>query len=502
MKFSNYAIDWLFEEEGEGENDMINKIKTALEKIKHLKNTVKFVNANIENFAKKNADNAILQYHKSDSQTKSQLINALNADGAFVRFSEGVDFIIEVLPSSDAKSRIFGFRETGKAISQYWSSGVGAEKTNYQEIGVLIWVDILKNNPVNPDLKSFDIAKFKKKIKTDKDDDIKKTFEWLEASMHKKGGWCEQCKNSALGILSKIPQIKTTAYEYHQGGVLFNTLRTTGSKLSRIPGQPDKWNPSDIYFVKSNITVDKIKKFKDIHTLNTWLGEFDECIGVSLKGAESAHGGSAMRNIFEFIGVSTNFEKWNVAKDKKLTPQQKKKFKAMLKNLKSKADMLPFEKGCKLYITKGTKYDLDLKIDNMLDLYVVGNGRSSKNWFQSLPVILQMFEALDTKDKWQNFVTSAFCLATSQVSVSAKHYKADGQGHCVLINPGGIDASLIKPRLLRIPLSGEMDAIMEVVYAGTVYKLQIRSKGSLPICESYKRDEGYKDAALIKQFKF
>lgn len=497
MKFSNYILKYL--NESGGDETLIREIENILQIIKHLTNTKKFVTENMKCFAYKAGDiennRPILNLWKGDTQTKSNLINALNKDSAAYEYFKQSSNEGYKIAGKDGKV-IFTFRLTGKRIDNYWKEGVSknsAEQTNYQEVGVLIWVSILKKG--GQSLSDFDK---KTKIYTDSDDTVEKSLKFLESESHKLNGWNTQCKNQAMGILKTIPQIKTTPYEYHQGGDLFKRIRKMGQKLSGIPGAADKWNPSDIYFIKKNFDK-KLNSIKTIEELNSCLGNFDEAIGVSLKGSDAGHGAISLRNIFKFLKLKEpKYSEWNI-KDGRLTPSQIKDYKKLLKSVQQAAKVCPFKNGVILYIGNNYKYKLSKNIDEMIN-HLQGTIESA-NWGVSIPVILSFLGELKTEELWNRFAFYAYSLAASQIDVSASYYKAEGTGTCKLIQSGGLDINKFECKVCRIPLSKETNIIFDAYYDNVSQKMQFRSKGGLPQMTIWHTEESVKQYFNISQFK-
>lgn len=328
---------------------------------------------------------------------------------------------------------------------------------------------MLKNNKSS--LSDFDAKKTK--IFADSDDTTEKTIKFLESESLKLNGWNDQCRNAAQAILKVIPQIKTGNYEYHQGGDLFNSLRKKGQTLSKIPGAADKWNPSDIYFIKKGFDL---SKYKTIEDLNGELGNFDKVIGVSLKGSSAGHGAISLNNIFKFLGLKTPSVSEMKIKDNKLNDKQIIEYKKLMKGVKAAAKHCPFKQGVIVYINNFCKYKLSKDIDEMIKHLEI----ESENWGNSIPITLAFLAELTSKELWERFAFWSYSLASSQLAVSASYYKADGNGNCKLIQSGGLDPDKFECKVCRIPLSKETNIIFDAVYDGAPQKLQFRSKGGKP----------------------
>lgn len=479
MIFSRYVLGFL----NEGEIDMTAELTNFSKKIKNATFQAWFLD-NLTRFAFKNKDLTSLKTVQFNDSFEGELLSVLGSCG--VKYTQ---ISIEKSPAYSFDG--LNFRKSGKDVSTYWNSS--GNKTNNQEIGVLIWVSILLHGKTKK-LADFKNDRLKKFIVAKSDKEIEDSLSFLEKESLKKNGWNEQCKNSAEAIVGSLQSmnINVSNHKLHQGGSLFDNLRSLGKKLSGL-STADKWNPSDIYFIKQNIN--SAPSFKTVEELNSYLATFTDIIGVSLKGSSALHGAIALNSIFDKIKElrKPNVKEWKVGKT--LTPEQKKEFKSLLNKVKSAAKSCPYEVN--LYLSNKTKYNLSTNMDEMLNNMNI----SSENWGQSIPITLAYLAQLNTEQLWEKFIFRGYCLASSQTYESAQYLKADGRGHIEIIKPGVNEADF-KCFQCRIPLSGETNVVFEAQYNGEPLKLQFRSKGSKPQLIIIKTQEQVKSSIGIEKFKF
>lgn len=461
MKFSDYVVEYLVESEANTQEKLIDEV---IKYVNMYKTEIgDFIVNHIKQFARKPKDKNILQYHKDNTQLHTEIVNLLNKLGIEYKIeSDGIN-----IPS------FIKFRKTGKQIEKYWGEDVkggSMRPADRQEIGVLIWYYMLKNglNDLNyPNLKEI----LMDNIFTKNQNFIGETLEWLKIN---EKDWNTQCKKSAETIIARIPQLRSGKYNLHQGGDLFTRIKKVGLKLSKLPGAEDKWNPSDIFFVRPNFNPDN---YKSLTEYNAVFAEAKEVIGVSLKKGEdaggSAHGAISLGNLFKYIGVKAPTPTKMSLKDGKLDLKQTKIIKNLLSGVKKAASNCPYLGGVLIYDNKN---NFKLRTDNPSVDEVLGAMKSqSSNWGVSIPHSLSFLEVLKTPQNWEDFAYMCYCIATSQTDVSAFHYKVAGTSFYEM-NKNKLNPNLFYCSCCRIPLDGSTNIIFDCSYAGENKKLQLRSK--------------------------
>lgn len=431
---------------------------------------------NIENFGIKTQDLKSLKIIQYNKPFENEILNILNT--LKIPYKQTTDKIqIDNLT----------FRVTGKQISSYWKiiGASGAKKTNYQEIGVLLWLLCFKNNikdKENP-LNSISHIKdtWKNVVFTDSDNLIPETIDFL--TQDKK--WNNDCKKAAEAIESKF---NLNSYNFHQGGKFFNDLRNLGKKLSNLGSMAaDKWNPSDIYLVKKGVTLPKCKTITE---LNSYLAEFNDIIGVSLKGAEALHGALSFQNALSLLGknIKLNNAKSNQPKGEALTPDNLEKYLKLMKEVQnitksfSKIDVVVTQDEL-------SKTDLQKELRDMAQTFTPNSG----DWGSSILPGLSALSQLKNEKEWEDFAFITYATASSRAPFACPHYKAYGSGKIELVEPG-LDKAKFEINQFRIPMSGAIHILLDISYEGNPKTIQFRSKGggSLPqgmILNSVPRDK-------------
>lgn len=508
MKFSNYAIGWLFEEvTGDEMNELILKFIEKLSKVSGnpYAKLAGFIKANMVHFAFKPKDISalkLLQYNKHDAKVITGINVSISSISDYIAYSKGGNILLLNAPnanSASSKNVVGILRGTGSQISSYRGEGkniksFGADKTNHQEVGVAIWVDILKNN--GDTLADY---KGKTKIVTGAPDDIKKSLAWMEQQTLTKDRWGEQCKIQAQTILQHFPKIKNGDYAIHQGGPLFDAIRAKGKKLSGVNGTADKWNPSDIYFISKKFTPASLEKCTNILELNSIMGKFDEIIGISLKGARASDGSTSCQNIFKQMKLDFTLPAaYPHTRDGKLTSEMKDEIKTLIKKIIKNSKV--WDCGpAGLYLQSGTEYATEAgnDINKLLDYYVIGGKKGSNDWGKSFIPSLHMLARLNTAKLWKDFFEASYALATSQTDVSAPHWKITGKGQCILRGHSELDVSKLKCGRVRIPFSGQTSIVFEATYDGAPQRYEFRSRKSAPLLGLYTRPP---DACIFIDF--
>lgn len=473
MIFSQYILDNLFENE---EVDMRLELTKIANNLKNPKLKDWFLK-NIENFGIKNTDLKSLKTIQYNKPFENEILNILNT--LKIPFKQSTDKIqIDNLT----------FRQTGKQISSYWkvSGASGAQKTNYQEIGVLLWLHCFKNNirDKNDIMNSISHIgdTWKNNIFTDSDNLIQETIDFL--TQDKK--WNQDCKNAAQAIESKFT---LSNYTFHQGGKFFNDLRNLGKSLANLGSMAaDKWNPSDIYLIKKGI---RLPNFKTITDLNNYLAEFNDIIGVSLKGSAALHGALSFQNALSLIGKNIKLSGYSAKQPKgeKLTPQNLEKYLKVMKEVQSITKK--FSK-IDVVVTKDelSKTDLNTDLRSMAETFIP----NSADWGASILPGLNALAQLNTEKQWEDFAFITYATASSRAPFACPHYKAYGTGKIELVSPG-LDKSKFEIKQFRIPMSGAIHILLDISYEGHSKTIQFRSKGggSLPqgmILNSVPTDKG------------
>lgn len=497
MKFSSYILKFLNEGEILDQNKIITELITDLPL-----NLKELILTNISKFAYKPTDykknSRILNYNKTDLDTYTKIFNELNANG--ITYKVGKDYFL----LDDYNLKI---RKTGAKIENYWKEGSdksmsSAEATVYNEISVLIWLLLLSSG--RKDIEEFTDADYKKIKCGDSGEKVKKTLEYLKSEREKgTKSWYFQTQKTAQGLLKypKMPK-NLNNYTFHRGSKLFDLIKKGGAKLSGLPGAADKWNPSDVILIKNGF---KISNYRTLEELNAILGEFNDIIGISLKGASAGHGAISLENLYKFIGLIPKRAKPVSMTNKKLDSQGIDYITGLLKSVKKTANVCPFLGGVVLYIGANHKYAIkeNGKLKKIKDL-LLQMKPNSDNWGESMPPTLGGLAGLNSSELWERFTFLGYSIASSQTDWSAPHLKADGNGYVKVVNEKHLDPRDFVCYCCRIPLSGETNVIFDASYKGVSLKLQFRSKGGAPQMTIWETREVLTDAnkySQIKEFK-
>lgn len=335
----------------------------------------------------------------------------------------------------------------------------GAAKTVLQEVGVLVYLDTILEN-----IKELENYKPSKRLSISAK--IEDVIEFLQSDET----WDKACKQSAETIYKNFGS-SLKNYTFHHDDNLFNTIRKIGKELSGLSNF-DKWNPSDIYLVKKwNPDTSNIIAYNNYVFNEKTL----DVIGISLKKGEkeALHGAIALNVVNKKFGKPSLSVKFN-KKDEKFVNEMTK---LLLKIKQNKfAD--------KIYCHTNGKKTFTDSLNNIVI--------TSPNYFKSIPVTLEFLA--NAGDDLEDILKFAALSAMSISPNSCTYYKVEGNKLSIV--PAG--KSSIEIKRLRIKLNGDTDCIADYVYNNNQYKLQIRSKGSLPQFIVVKTAENPKDIIPIK----
>lgn len=306
-------------------------------------------------------------------------------------------------------------------------------KTALQEVGVLILVDMIlqKSNSLPEYTPS-------KRLSVTTDIDSVKTF------LLENKDWFNSCMSSAKTIISSFPDIKK--YTMHHDDTKFNSIRSKGKKLSKA-STADKWNPSDIYFIK-NYNLN----FNDIFTFNDYVSNEKNMIGISLKkgSKEAMHGSYSLANLSSMYGIPFVKSTFNSIEDAK--PEIQKLFNSMLSRkyyVKTKAKTI--EEGVNSLEPKST------------------------NFLISIIPQLHFFSKVK-KDELEEILKTAILTSMSMAPFSCKHWKLEGK----VLTSIPKDNKVVEIGKIILPLNGDINTLIEFKFNRKNMLCSLRSKGSQP----------------------
>lgn len=483
MVFSRYVLDFLNEDENEESEmnlvDRTNEVKAIINKIAD-SDIKKELLKNVELFGLKGG--SVINFNSSNLPSILKMMK--NPKKVTTTTYDYQIPSIEIVKKTQTPKYI-NFRSTtnkivaGNAIQQKG----GGSNTKYQEIGPLIYLAMLIDQ--NADSKNLDISnvdlKKLSRIKTGSAEDIRGTIKFLAGDK----SWEESCKQQAIDIYKKFGD-KLNQYDFHHGTSEFKQIKNTGASLSGISA--DKWNPSDIFFIKSL----KLNGIDNIVELNDYVGSHDDIIGVSLKKGESdaRMGKFAIENVYKLMGALTIKGHDQIIKNAKLNGDQIKEIIAALKQIKAL-------KSPKVYFCTTRDGKLKDGITTCLKNAKIEGKNFGKSYFR----VVSFLSNFKTQQDLEDTMFLMLEVAKSQASVSCPHYKWASK--LFLVEPGLI-RDKYEFKKLRIPVDGDMSAVCEVIYDGARLKMQIRSFGSLPQVEiiPLNKEEKQTDSALAKSVDF
>lgn len=266
--------------------------------------------------------------------------------------------------------------------------------------------------------------------------------------------WKKSCISSASAVLKNID---ISNYTIHHKDKIMNSLKTQGYKLSQLA--EDKWNPGDFFLIKNTY---KLKTYKSWQEINADINKLDEIIPISLKKGENdaLHGAYALNN----IAKKYNLKSFSSINFKKFDDDYKKYVYEMLKEIQKNADNSIL-----------ARLD-DLNFEKMFK--TSQENCTSNNYFKSIPYILEFvryyvsLKEQQKKDLIYEIVSGCF----SRFPESSNFYKVEGNTFKCFDHGLGE----VKMDLFVLSLNGDIDLKTNVIVEGKTYKLQCRSKGSLP----------------------
>lgn len=430
-----------------------------------------FVKENIKKFGLKKSKDKVLQFNAESYNLIKTFLTKEHKD--ILKIGKSNEFSLYF------NKKPFKIRQSGKAVSQMCNPSEkksSGSNTNYQEIGVLVWLMILdKGGEHISDFK----PEYAKNIYTDNPKFINETIDFLEKNTEK---WNENCQWSAEVILKKIGG-NLNGYQLHQGGEFFNNLRQKIAlpMIKKVPGFPsgsgsDKWNPSDIYLVTKTaiekLDLSKKQEWTDIFALNSYLADFKDIIGVSLKKDPSLggamHGAIGLQSLMKMLkfGVGS----YNITQKKgPLSKETKNKLLKYLTIIKK----LPCPYNLRIAMISKENFTGKESIEELLNKTIC----DAEAWGYSLPVILGYFTHLETEDDWKTLVTNIFALASSTTNASAPHWKVEGKHFSIQTT---FEPDKLEVEEIRIPLSGVAKVFIYVKYKGHPKTIELRPKGQAP----------------------
>lgn len=320
-------------------------------------------------------------------------------------------------------------------------------KNDLAECGVVYYLDMFLNTKLT-DIKFYTEDQVKNaKTKT--------SLESVKAFLLKHPDWDEACKASARCILNEIILKKNLrTYEFHHKTDIFNDLKKQGKRLTGLA--EDKWNPADLFLVKPTY---RIKKYKTYQELNKEINSFDNIIPVDLKKSDCcAFGGSyALNNLSGKYGLP-NF-----------------------KNIKYKSfddNFFKFFKECIIKLKNHKNSNIiraRTNNNNLTDIYnEIASNVKATNFFNGFPPSLAFVAS--SSNHLDDIIFEVICNCLGRNPLSSNFYKVSGNQleicDCL--------PSDLKIEYCVVSCNGDADIKWNVKIDGRLWKLQLRSKGSLP----------------------
>lgn len=320
-------------------------------------------------------------------------------------------------------------------------------KDDLAECGVVYYLDMFLNTKLT-DIKFYTDAQVKNtRTKTPLDS--------VKIFLFENPDWDKACKDAAKCILNEIILKQNLRnYEFHHKTDIFNDLKKQGKQLTKLA--EDKWNPGDFFLVKPTY---KIKSYKTYQELNKEINAFDNIIPISLKkSAKEALGGSyALNNLSGNYGLP-NFKSI--------------KYKSFDDNF------FKFFKECMVELKKHKNSDI-IRVrtnnSNLAAIYgEIASNAKAANFFEGFPPSLA-FIAMSSK-YFNDIMFEVVCNCLSRSPLSSNFYKVSGN-HLEVFDSLPSD---FKIEYCAVSCDGNADIKWNVKIDGKLWKLQLRSKGSLP----------------------
>lgn len=320
-------------------------------------------------------------------------------------------------------------------------------KDDLAECGVVYYLDMFLNTDLT-DIKFYTDDQVKNaKTKT--------PLESVKAFLLKHPDWDKSCSDAAKCILNKIILKKNLrTYEFHHKTDIFNDLKKQGKQLTGLA--EDKWNPADLFLVKPTY---RVKKYKTYQELNKEINSFDNIIPIDLKKSDcGAFGGSyALNNLSGKYGLP-NF-----------------------KNIKYKSfndNFFKFFKDCIVKLRKHKNSNIiRVRVDsnNLVDIYKeINSNVKATNFFNGFPPSLAFIAS--SSNHFNDIIFEVICNCLSRNPLSSNFYKVSGN-HLEICDRLPSD---LKIEYCVVSCNGDADIKWNVKIDGRLWKLQLRSKGSLP----------------------
>lgn len=410
-----------------------------IEKIKYCKpfyeifessNIFKLVNGKEFTFDKSSKD--VLKLMDAFKNVDINTIKSLILDGKkYVEFDGFID---------SKKTKVLFSKISKENVSKFKSNSTNSNIDDLRECGVCYFLDMLIQKSsfekYNPGPKS------KLEISTPYSD--------VKTYLTENPDWKDSCYKSALSVYKNV---KTSGYTIHHKSKEFENLKSQGKKLTKL--NPDKWNPADFFLIKDNYNIPTFKSYQE---LNSSINEFDKIIGISLKKSsdEALYGAFALNNLSNKYGFS-NFRIINFSK---FDENFKKFLKKELKELQSKSNIL-----VRLQ---------DINFD--INYTKVSNSNVSNNFFKSVPYCVKFLNEFINNKHYDDILYEIVASCLSKLPQSSNFYKVMGSTFEKYENT----PFSVKIDKIILSLNGETDIKMLITVDNHKYKLQLRSKGTLP----------------------
>lgn len=351
----------------------------------------------------------------------------------------------------------------GRGSDKFSKTSGASDKTTLQEVGFLVALDMLLDNK----------DKLEEYVPSKRMNVVAK-IEDVIAFLDLNPDWFKSSVDGAKVCIERFGKSTLMNYSFHHDTNMFNDIRKTGKKLSKLSNL-DKWNPSDVYLIKNSLNI-SLTKYKDIIEYNQFIHGNDDIIGISLKKSqkEALHGAISLNVVAKQYNISNFSVKYNSKNSRFMSDMEK-----MLKEIKKS------KFSNKIFVHSPTgkiKTDLEsLKIE-------------STNYYKSVPVALEFLSKIG--NNLENAIKYAIIHAMSMSPLSCGHYKIEGSKFSVV--PEKFTLTIDR---IRIKLNGNTDTIFDFTFNNKKMKLQLRSKGSLPQFIVIKTSDSATDIINIKQLK-
>ena len=291
--------------------------------------------------------------------------------------------------------------------------------------------------------------------------DIKAMRDWVGDDRD----WDWSCRENAMLIWEKFGR-RLPHFEFHHRSVLSEAIRERGRRLSHM--HDDKWNTSDIYFIKPNIKP--LNKFTTIESYNEYIGSDEDVIGVSLKKDEKSQMGSysLARMCKEFALEYLDHKMFKLVNKGSYNTEYNKKIKQFVISIRDKCQD-------KLKVVEFVP-DID---DKHIDQTISNIRANTQYYYRSILPSLNWLDQMKSFDQLQKYTGILVTTAIGRNPNACPHWQINAKR---LEHVRPIDENTKwELNSVTIPLSGSPEVRIEGLLDGNVIdgRLRVRN-GSGP----------------------